>query len=292
MKKCIGLVLLALYTSAIYPNSAATAVLLNLNKDSLNAYAQAKNAQLKKLSPVIIALGDHLVLYQHRKRTQYPIIPTQYTELKTYAQLSLGIFSIAQQKTVPFETLTLYRAKIIAANNVLPATSLNVEQQARQRKIIRHTLAFIDSVLDQRKISPSVLDCFLHKTIPLVWQNVNEATVAQLKLVQQRMNTIKHTLPHQDWKNLSVIVVGPHMPRQDNVLMQYFAKLLQTPRLNDRLVYGENLSNEQQALELMARIKLDTTLGEVVFQEKYRMHRDLLGDAAKNYLARQSNVET
>lgn len=259
--------------------------LLMLNNATLSAYAKAKNKEFNTLDPIMIAIEDHLAFYYRGKRQQYSIIPQEYTQLKTYSQLTLGIFALYHKvKVLPTKDLQGYRSKIIEAQKVLSHTSLTAAQQQRQKQIIQHTLSLIDSSLHDGKINVANFYTYFSKAMPLIWQNVNEAAIAQLRLVDQQVLTIKKNMTEAEWKSLKVVVVGPHLPRKDNLLMQYFASLLQVNPNNDRLVYGEALSTEQQALDLMARVSLDTTLGEIVFNDKFRMYRDLLGDPAKTYL--------
>jgi hypothetical protein len=66
--------------------------------------------------------------------------------------------------------------------------------------------------------------------------------------------------------------------------MQYFAKLLGAPDESRRLVYAEELSGEQQGLNLLATHQLDSELSEAFFGDPDRMEIDLLGNAASVYL--------
>jgi len=80
------------------------------------------------------------------------------------------------------------------------------------------------------------------------------------------------------------LIIGPHMPREDLVVMQYFLRLLHEPREGRRVVYAESLWTEPQALDLLGTHLLDGGVGEAFFGDYMRMHRDLLGDAASQYL--------
>ena len=74
------------------------------------------------------------------------------------------------------------------------------------------------------------------------------------------------------------------MPREDLVVTQYFLRLLHEPREGRRVVYAESLWEEPQALDLLGTHLLDGSVGEAFFGDYMRMHRDLLGDAASQYL--------
>jgi hypothetical protein len=68
------------------------------------------------------------------------------------------------------------------------------------------------------------------------------------------------------------------------VVMQYFLRLLHEPAEGGRVVYAETLWEESQAMDLLGTHLLDGSVGEAFFGDYMRMHRDLLGDAAKQYL--------
>jgi hypothetical protein len=76
------------------------------------------------------------------------------------------------------------------------------------------------------------------------------------------------------------------MPRQDLVVTQYFLRLLHEPAEGGRVVYAESLWDEPKALDLLGTHLLDGNVGEAFFSDYLRMHRDLLGEAASQYLPR------
>jgi hypothetical protein len=78
--------------------------------------------------------------------------------------------------------------------------------------------------------------------------------------------------------------MGPQLPRKDNLAVQYFARLLGEPGEGRRIVYAESLFDEPEALDLLATHLVDTQVGLDFFDDPMRMHRDLLGDAAREYL--------
>ncbi len=82
------------------------------------------------------------------------------------------------------------------------------------------------------------------------------------------------------------MIVGPHMPRQDLAVTQYFLRLLHEPGEGRRVVYAESLWVEPKALDLLGTHMLDGSVGEAFFGDYMRMHRDLLGDAASQYIPR------
>jgi hypothetical protein len=81
--------------------------------------------------------------------------------------------------------------------------------------------------------------------------------------------------------------MGSAMPRQGQIVVQYFAKLLGEPGEGRRIIYAEGLWTEDRALDLLGKHLLDGAIGRDFFGDDRRMMRDLLADAAKEYLARK-----
>ena len=96
----------------------------------------------------------------------------------------------------------------------------------------------------------------------------------------------RRDLSPQEWNQLRVLIIGPHTPREDLVVTQYFLRLLREPIEGRRVVYAESLWEEPKALDLLGTHLLDGSIGEAFFSDDMRMHRDLLGDAASQYLSR------
>ena len=156
----------------------------------------------------------------------------------------------------------------------------------RQKRIVAASLAFLDDVAGGRKFERSLLLKFTRNMSPLVMENVTEATRAQLDATHAQVSTWRRDLSPREWNQLHVLIIGPHMPREDLVVTQYFLRLLHEPKEGRRVVYAESLWEEPQALDLLGTHQLDGSVGEAFFGDYMRMHRDLLGDAASEYLPR------
>ena len=183
-------------------------------------------------------------------------------------------------------TLAGLRKLIPPAEISLDAVKLPAATLARQKRIVAASLAFLDDVARRRRFERSGLLEFTRNMAPLVMENVTDATRAQLDATHARVSAWRRDLSPEEWNQLRVVIIGPHMPRQDLVVTQYFLRLLHEPAEGRRVVYAESLWEEPQALDLLGTHLLDGSVGEAFFGDYMRMHRDLLGDAAGQYLLR------
>jgi hypothetical protein len=181
-------------------------------------------------------------------------------------------------------TLAGLRELIPPAERSLDTVKLSAATLARQKQIVAASMAFLDDVAGNRTFARSLQLAFTGGISPLVMENVAQATRAQLDAIHAQVSAWRRDLSRQEWDQLHVLIIGPHMPREDLVVVQYFLRLLHEPGEGRRVVYAESLWEEPQALDLLGTHLLDGSVGEAFFGDYMRMHRDLLGDPAKQYL--------
>jgi hypothetical protein len=265
--------------------------LLALNNAFRAAYAEAKSRVLASSSPTLIVNGDNFALLRDGRRVEANVGTALYDPVKTIAHIPLAIYvaltpgdgAVGDDR---IKTLASLRQLIPPAEASLDSLNLSTATLARQKKIVATSLAFLDDVVERRKFARSSLLAFTRGMAPLVMENVTEATRAQLDATHAQVSTWRRDLTPEEWSRLKVLIIGPHMPREDLVVTQYFLRLLHEPQEGRRVVYAESLWAEPQALDLLGTHLLDGNVGEAFFGDYMRMHRDLLGRAAGQYLPR------
>ncbi len=78
-----------------------------------------------------------------------------------------------------------------------------------------------------------------------------------------------------------MIVQGAQTPRVENAAVQYFARLFGEKGEGRRVVYAEGLWDEEKAVNLLGTLRLDGKLAVAVFNDPFRMYRDILADVAR-----------
>src|ERR1017187_1161008 len=265
------------------------AALTALNDAFRAAYADAKGRVLASSGPTLIVNGDNFALLRDGRRVEANVGAPIYDPVKTIAHISLAIYvtltpgdgAVADDR---LKTLAGLRELIPSAEASLDTLKLSAATLGRQKQIVAASVAFLDDVAGSRKFARSLLLAFARGMAPLVMENVTEAARAQLDATHAQVSAWRRDLSPQEWSQLHVVIVGAHMPREDLVVTQYFLRLLHEPREGRRVVYAESLWQEEQALDLLGTHLLDGGVGEAFFGDDMRMHRDLLGDAAKRYL--------
>jgi hypothetical protein len=319
----IGLLLTTIYSSAIVaaqaqtqtpaqpqintasePKSTASlAKLGQLNSAFRQFYAHARKQALEANNPVIICIGDHLELHDGDQETSAPVVPEQYTVLKTVDHVPLAIFSVLTQPATgdnPNSAPTLL-SKAQAADlrsiiDLVKAASpeLNAYLTSsgalskitieRQSQILDKSLNFAESVLKAGETNETALRSFTRSLrVPLL-ANAAEAISAQLSAIDKVVGQWKQNLGKDKWQKLKVVIISGHMPRNQHATLQYFCKVLKQSQEGERIIYAEGALDEADALTLLATHDLDRSVAVNFFVDKWRMHRDLLSDGAAHYI--------
>jgi hypothetical protein len=265
--------------------------LTTLNDAFHAAYLRTKDAVLDRGGPVILMEGDNVVLRRGGKRLEVQYTPAIYHILKAVAHVPLALDVIlaphagesSLNESVLAE-LREYRGLMTSVEPSLAAQGLDPEQLERQKKILAECRGFLDSVVQARRCPRDERVAFARRMTPLVMKNVGEAARAELDALHSHVKAWRQEMTAEEWKSLKVVILGSALPRQQNTAVQYFARLLGEPGEGPRIIYAESVRDEAKALDLMATRAVDTNIGADFFNDPTRMHRDLLSDAARDYL--------
>jgi hypothetical protein len=262
-----------------------------LNDASRMAYRLAKDVALARTGPVIFVEGDDLVLKRGAERSKVRFIPGTYHVMKaiSHVVLAIDVTLAAHADEHPLgdevlKDLRKYRGLIPPVVEGLATSGLDDESQDRQKVILAESTVFLDSVIERRDCSHADRVAFVQRMWPLIKTNSEFAARSALDSLHRQVGLWKKELSAEEWNRLMVVVMGTQLPRKGNLAVQYFARLLGEPGEGRRIVYAEALFDETRALDLLATRLVDTQVGIDFFNDPLRMHRDLLSDAAQDYI--------
>jgi hypothetical protein len=260
-----------------------------LNRASRKLYAGGRALELATVPAVILVSGDDLILRKNGQRVVATVIGREYHALKCVAHSVLGMFGhLAHATGKPLsaertQALKEYRDALAAAGPAVQACGFDPATLARQKRILARGLAFVDAVLKDGQVSADDLVKYCRASRPDVLANAAAAARAQLAATHRQVMAWKKDMTAQEWGALTVIVQGAQTPRAQNAAVQYFARLFsETSGEGRRVVYAEGLWDEEKALNLLGTLRLDGKLSVAVFNDPFRMYRDLLADAARS----------
>ncbi|HLQ38118.1 MAG TPA: hypothetical protein VK348_09970 [Planctomycetota bacterium] len=257
------------------PTATADDPLADLNRVARAAYAAARTRALANAGPVLIAGPEHVTLLHGGARDEFELLPARYQDLKSIAHLALGLHALWFQAVPDPASLRQLQAAAAKAVLALGTRGLSAEQIERQREIVRLSRA-VDGA--------AALPAYERAVAPLLLANALDAARAEIADLDAVVLATRSALGPADFARLQVVVVGSHMAREGDPVMQYFEQLL-GEREGLRLVFAEGLWDEAAELQLLGTHLLDASVGEGFFGDARRLHRDLLADAAARVLA-------
>ncbi len=253
-------------------------------------YSHGRATTLAKLGPLIVVDLDRLVLLRDGQRSEATVIPPLYHRLKSISHVPLALYvALAPYGDAPLDDdrmtrLRAFRAGVMGVSASMEGAGFSPDQSTRSRALLRRCTEFLDVVLASGRYDPAELRALTRAAGPVVLANADDAARLQIDASHAQASAWRRQLPRGEWSKLRVLVLGHAMPRKRNVAVQYFAKLLGVQGESRRVVYAEELSGEQQGLDLLATHQLDGELSEAFFGDPERMEIDLLGNAASVYL--------
>jgi hypothetical protein len=290
-KAAVTLMILIAATAAVTRADPPSAdPLLTINKQFRKTYSQVRAAKLARNGPVIVAEGEKLVLLRGKEREEVEIDLTKYHRFKAFAHVPLTVYllldtnetgMIAEEQLAELRRL---RESIIAACGTLAERGFSAEQRECQRKLLADSLAVAEEALKQQRCTEKDRTAFARKMSPLVLANVADAARVQIDGYHAQVSAWRRKLSAEQWGKLLVVIMGSQMPRKDNLAVQYFARLLGEAGEGRRIIYAEALFDEKRALNLLGTHLMDREIATAFFDDPVRMNRDLLGDAAAEYL--------
>ena len=264
---------------------------LALNGAFRAAYSKTKKDLTKAADPVLFEEGGKVVLLHAGKRSERAYQSPRYDEVKTICHVPLALHVMLLNQTdlgdEPIAELGRFRDKVVAAQKTLKERGYEGDLLARQEKVVADSLTFLDGVVKRRKVSAEELKTFTLDMGKQMTPLVDEIARLQIDTLDVAVQAFRKELSDEEWQRLKVVVMGSAMPRQQQIVVQYFARLLGEPGEGRRIIYAEGLWTEDRALDLLGKHLLDGPIGRDFFGDDRRMMRDLLADAAKEYLARK-----
>ena len=251
-------------------------------------------AQLGDSVPVIVLIGDDARLLCDGGEQREQIIPARYHELKALAHLAFGVqLTLMANGSGRLTELTANelhgkRAQIreaqAAANTASSTPTVTIAPKAPAELLCRaRTLVdrvFAEGVVDFERLQEHIRALASHAL-----ETAQLAVCIELEQLHGLLGRWRNDLGERRWAGLYVVICGAHQARYREAACQYFGQLLHeaegsAAEREDRLVYGEGLTDIDAALDLLARHIVDQRASNILFGDRRRLQEDLLADAA------------
>ena len=249
-------------------------------------------------TPVIVLESDTAILLWNGKKESVAIIPDLYHKVKSIGHVSFGLYITLQNNgigTISKELsadLAHQKELIEKALDILNEENIPAYFMAIHRKILKNANNIISEVLDKGKISNSWAEIFAHENSPLFLEGAKLGVALELDVLDDVVMNWKSQMSSAQWDALFVVICSGHQSRYRNASLQYFDMILKQEegagaRMEDRIVYGENIHGLDAAIDILARHLMDQQSSLDLFGSKTKLQEDLMADAAEAYLKKK-----
>ena len=143
----------------------------------------------------------------------------------------------------------------------------------------------MDQTVFKKRIGIAELNTYVQEQTPDIQKNIEEAVAHQIGVLRSKMEIIKAILSQSEFSQLKIVISGPSQPRERNLFLQFFEDDLKIKGDRAKLLYAENTTSNQQAIDQLAAVLLDREMSTAFFQGDPRaLERDIRGQATEQYL--------
>lgn len=251
-------------------------------------------AELGDSVPVVVLIGDDATLLCDGGEQREQVIPARYHELKALAHLAFGVqLTLMANKSGRLTELTaneLHKkhAQIREAQAAVNASTTCASSSPTMKapaELLCRARALVDRVLAEGVVDFDRLQEHVRALASHAFETAQLAVCIELEQLHALLGRWRNDLGERRWAGLYVVICGAHQPRYREAACQYFGQLLHeaegsAAEREDRLVYGEGLTDIDAALDLLARHIVDQRASNILFGDRRRLQEDLLADAA------------
>ena len=222
-------------------------------------------------------------------------IPPLYHQLKAIGHMVFGIHLSLEvrapdglNETELFQLLQQqYLLKAVLRN--LADEGIPDDMSEAQAVLLSQASALLTEVLRTRAVDRATLREFARTAGALMLDNNTRAQRAALDGLHAAVTALLARMTEDVRAKLCVVVCGSRQARSQDIVMEYFQRLLGEQAATgaaheNRLIYAESTFGEDRALDLVARHLIDQDAGEAFFGDRMRMQRDLLSEGAADYI--------
>jgi len=245
-------------------------------------YGEAQD-NLRHQVPTLVVLPTELALHHACRRTALAYSSPLFTRAKVAAHLAVTLFTLTDAEMKRERADARLSPLIGHISAALDAPRPPDVPRDEVDELLERCLAFARAVRNGG-VNESDRARFASEAGPQILRITELATREQLTRLHAAVEEILTHLSAQERDLLQVVVVGDHQARTRSFGMQYFKRRFGEGVPDRRVTYGENVNDEEEAISLVAKRRLDQNIARAFFGDEHRLQRDVLGDAAMHCL--------
>ncbi len=160
------------------------------------------------------------------------------------------------------------------------SAELPVELAHPARDVLAELKTLSDGWSSGRRATADEFPSALKRVNPQLDQVIKVVGQAAYAALREGFEAFRSESRPSDWARCFVGVCGPGQGRRDNIEIAAAMSVMGREAVGVRLLYLENALTLADGLKFLAAALVERDLGQAVFDDQYRMWRDLLADTA------------
>jgi hypothetical protein len=148
------------------------------------------------------------------------------------------------------------------------------------REVLVELKRLSDGWLSERRATADEFPSALKRVNPQLERVITLVGQAVYGALRDGFEALRNESDPSDWARCYVGVCGPGQGRRDNIEIAAAMSVMGRDAVGIRLLYLENALTIADGLRFLAAALVERDLGQAVFNDQYRMWRDLLADTA------------
>ncbi|MDO8692795.1 MAG: hypothetical protein Q7J51_01735 [Sheuella sp.] len=260
----------------------------SLNEEFRKLYREQTKAIMDEIPLILIVSGDSVTALSGQSRTVY-LLPNIYTEIKASLHSVLGFQGLMVKLSGNVDDEQWQKA--IQYSKYLGELLTLIPQTTAQQKTKQLTIEFVtlikkatDEFIKQKQVNENQVHAVLTKVRPIILnvaKDIGQESAESLKAI---LVSIQAKTSKSDWNRTIAVIPGPITARLNNLNIAVTASVMGRELLGKRIFYSENVYDEAGIISYIEMLMRDKKLSVMLFDDPYRMWRDLLADTSTSII--------
>jgi len=265
-----------------------------LNMHFISLYRAQTPTLEAELPLVIIINNDAVTAIEPHQKTRYDFDPSIY-EIKSALHAVLAYQGLMTALAVPkpvvaWDEADNFLTMLISLQSLIPQTQASALAKQDTMALISQLENATRTAIAQQKVTPKEIAFTLSSVEPKVMSVVNEIGQSSADAMIAALKAIEERVTHAIWEKVIVVVPGPATARINNVGLAAASAVLGASALGKQIFYSEAIYDDVGILRYVQMLIRDKKFSTLMFNQPYRMWRDLFSDTSIKYLVEDTDA--
>lgn len=259
-----------------------------LNDGFRKLYYEQTQDIMEKLPLILIIGGDSVTALSGNARTVYPL-PDVYSEIKASLHSVLGfqglmVTLIGNTDNTQWQKASSYSKNLGELLTLIPQTNAAPKMKQLTIEMVIQLRKATDEFIKQKQVDENQVQSVLSAVRPAIITVAKGIGQESADSLRSLLISIQSKTSKDVWDQTIAVIPGPITARLNNLNAAVTASVMGPELLGKRIFYSENFYDEAGILSYVQMLMRDRKLSIMLFNDPYRMWRDLLADTSETII--------